>query len=83
MNIPGDSKPTPHSLKTRYICGIVLCDETAHFRECVYCDQPEAHLCANHAVYFIIVLIIYLIPPGRWMDCPGKGGVLTDIDLCA
>ena len=64
---------------------VALCcvDETAHFRECVYCDQPEAPLCTNHAVYFIIVLIINFIPPGRWMDCLGKGGVLTDIDLCA
>lgn len=49
VNIPGDSEPTPHSLKTSYICGIVLCDETKRFRECVYCDLPEAHLCSNHA----------------------------------
>ncbi len=32
------------------ICGIVLCDITAHFRVAFYCGQPKAHLCNNHAV---------------------------------
>ncbi len=32
------------------ICGIVLCDKTAHFRVAFYCGQPKAHLCNNHAV---------------------------------
>ncbi len=32
------------------ICGIVLCDKTAHFRVAYYCGQPKAHLCNNHAV---------------------------------
>ncbi len=32
------------------ICGIVLCDKTAHFRVVFYCGQPKAHLCNNHAV---------------------------------
>ncbi len=31
------------------ICGIVLCDKTAHFRVVFYCGQPKAHLCNNHA----------------------------------
>ncbi len=32
------------------ICGIVLCDKTAHFRVAFYCGQPKAHLCNNRAV---------------------------------
>ncbi len=32
------------------ICGIVLCDKTAHFREVFCCGQPKAHLYNNHAV---------------------------------
>ncbi len=32
------------------ICGIVLCDKTAHFRVVFYCGQPKEHLCNNHAV---------------------------------
>ena len=27
------------------ICGIVLCDKTAHFRVPFYCPQPKVHLC--------------------------------------
>ncbi len=38
------------SLKTCNICGIVLCDKTAHFRVAFRCGQPKAHLCNNHAV---------------------------------
>ncbi len=38
------------SLKTCDICGIMLCDKTAHFRMAFYCDQPKAHLCTNHAI---------------------------------
>ncbi|PIO23550.1 hypothetical protein AB205_0120310, partial [Aquarana catesbeiana] len=34
----------------RPLCGIVLCDKTAHFRVAFYCGQPKAHLCNNHAV---------------------------------
>ncbi len=37
-------------LKTCDICGIVLCDKTAHFRVAFYCGQPKVHLCNNHAV---------------------------------
>ncbi len=44
------SMPIARSLKTCDICGIVLCDKTAHFRVAFYCGQPKAHLCNNHAV---------------------------------
>ncbi len=27
-----------------------VCSFTVHFRVAFYCDQPEAHLCNNHAV---------------------------------
>ncbi len=50
VDIPAVSLPTAHSLKTCDICGIVLCDKTAHFRVTFYCGQPRAHLCNNHAV---------------------------------
>ena len=32
------------------ICGIVLCDKTAHFRVTFYCLQHKVHLCNDHAV---------------------------------
>ncbi len=48
--IPAVSMPIARSLKTCDICGIVLCDKTAHFRVAFYCVQPKAHLCNNHAV---------------------------------
>ncbi len=38
------------SLKTCDIGVIVLCDKTAHYIVSVYCGQPKAHLCNNHAV---------------------------------
>ncbi len=50
VDIPAVSMPIARSLKTCYICGIVLCDNTAHFRVAFYCGQPKAHLCNNHAV---------------------------------
>ncbi len=50
VDIPAVSMPITHSLKTCDICGIVLCDKTAHFRVAFYCGQPKAHLCNNHAV---------------------------------
>jgi hypothetical protein len=36
--------------RTCGICGIVLCDTTAHFREAFYCPQHKVHLCNDHAV---------------------------------
>ncbi len=50
VDIPAVSMPIARSLKTCDICGIVLCDKTAHFRVTFYCGQPKAHLCNNHAV---------------------------------
>ncbi len=50
VDIPAVSMPIARSLKTCNICGIVLCDKTAHFRVAFYCGQPKAQLCNNHAV---------------------------------
>ncbi len=50
VDIPAVSMPIARSLKTCDICGIVLCDKTAHFRVAFYCGQPKAHPCNNHAV---------------------------------
>ncbi len=47
---PAVTMTIARSLKTCNICGIVLCDKTAHFRVAFYCGQPKAHLCNNHAV---------------------------------
>ncbi len=38
------------TLPQNFICGIVLCDKTANFREAFYCGQPNEYLCNNHAV---------------------------------
>ncbi len=45
VDIPAVSMPVARSLKTCDICGIVLCDKTAHFRVAFYCGQSKAHLC--------------------------------------
>ncbi len=50
VDIPAVSMPIARSLKICDICGIVLCDKTAHFRVAFYCGKPKAHLCNNHAV---------------------------------
>ncbi len=50
LDIPAVNMPIACSLKICNICGIVLCDKTAHFRVAFYCGQPKAHLCNNHAV---------------------------------
>ncbi len=50
VDISAVSMPIARSLKTCDICGIVLCDKTAHFRVAFYCGQHKAHLCNNHAV---------------------------------
>ncbi len=44
VDIPAVSMPIARSLKTCDICGIMLCDKTAHFRVAFYCGQPKAHL---------------------------------------
>ncbi len=50
VGIPAVSMPIACSLKTCDICGIVLCDKTAHFRVAFYCGQPKARLSNNHVV---------------------------------
>ncbi len=54
VDITAVSLPIACSLKTCDICGIVLCDKTAHFRVAFYCGQPKTHLCNNHAVSILI-----------------------------
>uniref|UniRef100_A0A8C2K3V1 Uncharacterized protein n=1 Tax=Cyprinus carpio TaxID=7962 RepID=A0A8C2K3V1_CYPCA len=44
VDIPAVSMPIACSLKTCDICGIVLCDKTAHFRVACYCGQPKFFL---------------------------------------
>ncbi len=50
VDIPAVSIPNACSIKTCDICGIVLCDKTAHFRVDFYCGQLKANLCNNQAV---------------------------------
>ncbi len=77
VDIPAVSMPIARSLKTCDICGIVLCDKTAHYRVAFYCGQPKAHLYNNHAVQSAS----WYATPVRWMDYLGKGEVLTNTDL--
>ena len=49
-DIPAVNMPIVRSLKTWDICGIVLCDKTAHFRVAFYWPQHKVHLCNDHAV---------------------------------
>ena len=48
VDIPAVSMPIAHTLKTWDICGIVLCDKTAHFKVAFYC--PSTRWCNDHAV---------------------------------
>ncbi len=41
VDIPAVSMPIACSVKSCDICGIVLCDKTAHFRVAFYCGQPK------------------------------------------
>ncbi len=50
LDITAVSMPIARSLKTYDICGVMLCDKTAHFRVAFYCGQPKAHLCNNQTV---------------------------------
>lgn len=65
--------PISHSIKT---CGIVLRDKP-HFRVAFYGHQSKAHLCNNHAVWFVS----RYVTPVRWMDYLGRVWALTDTDL--
>ena len=49
VDIPAVNMSIAHILKTWDICGIVLCDKTAHFRV-AFCSQHKMHLCNDHAV---------------------------------
>ena len=70
VDIPAVSMPIARSLKTWDICGIVLCNKTAHFRVAFYCPQHKVHLCNDHAASWYAT-------PVRWMDYLGKGEMLT------
>jgi hypothetical protein len=50
LEIPAASMPLARSLKIWNICGIVLCDNTAHFKMAFHCPQNKVHLCNDHAV---------------------------------
>ena len=50
VNISAVSMPIARSLKTSDICGIVLCDKTAHFKVASSFPQYKMHLCNDHAV---------------------------------
>jgi hypothetical protein len=50
VEIPAVSMLIARSLKTWDICGIVLCDKTAHFRVSFYYPKHKVHLCDDHAV---------------------------------
>ncbi len=41
VDIPAVNMSIARSLKICDICGIVLCDKTAHFRVAFYCGQPK------------------------------------------
>ena len=50
VDIRAVNMPIAHSLKTWDICGIVLCEKTAHFIMAFYCPQHKVQLCNDHAV---------------------------------
>jgi hypothetical protein len=50
VDVPAVSMPIGHSLKTLDICGIVLCDKTAHFKVAFYFPQHKMHICRDYTV---------------------------------
>jgi hypothetical protein len=50
VDIPAVSLPIARTLKTWDICGIALCDKSAHFRVAFYFPQHKVHLCNDRAV---------------------------------
>jgi hypothetical protein len=50
VDIPALSMPIARSLKTWNICGIVLCDRTAHYKVPFCCPKHKVHLCNDHTV---------------------------------
>ncbi len=73
----GRVRSMQYGVKTCDICGIVLCDKTAHFRVVFYCGQPKTHLCNNH----VVQSAFWYDTPVRWIDYLSKGEVLTNTDL--
>lgn len=63
-NSSGRRSCSQHCLNTGNICGIVLCDETEHFKTDSHCER----------LYNVRCLIITLVPPThvRWMDYLGS-----------
>ncbi len=52
VDISAVSMPVTRSLETCDICGIVLCDKTAHSRLSFYCGQPKTHLWGGWIISF-------------------------------
>ena len=77
VDIPAVSMPIGHSLKTRDICGIVLCDKTVHFRLAFYCPRRKVHLCNDHAVYNQLLDMPHL--SGGWINLAKDKLLLTDV----
>jgi hypothetical protein len=50
VDISAFSMPIARSLKPWDLCGILLCDKTAHFRVAFYCPQHKVQLCNDHAI---------------------------------
>jgi hypothetical protein len=50
VDIPAVSMPVARSFKTWDVCGIVLCDKTAHFRGAFYCPQHKVDLYKDYIV---------------------------------
>ncbi len=63
VDIPAVSMPITRSLKTCHICGIVLCDKTAHFRVAFYCGQPKEHIKMLLTSGFLFPAIIRILCP--------------------
>ncbi len=81
LDILAVNMPIARSLKTCDICGIVLCDKTAHFRVS-FIVASLRHTCAIIMMsnQHLMLCAIYATPV-RWMDYLGKGEVLTNPDL--
>ena len=64
-----------HSLKTWDICGIVLCDKTAHL------ERPFIVPSSRCTCVMIMLYNSWYATPVSWMDCLGKGKMLTNRDV--
>ena len=70
VDITAVSMPIARSLKTWDICGIVLCNKTAHLRVAFYCPQHKVHL-------WVFMLFNQLLDmphlSGGWMSKKSRG----------